>query len=66
MKGHQCGRESQVRNSLHLEVVGSQFCVVDVQDRLGVEPGGDADLWRETKSRKFRKCKVLKSTAQDR
>lgn len=33
-------------NSLHLEIVGSQFRIVDVQDCLGIETRGDANLWK--------------------
>lgn len=50
MAGQQRG--TQGMHSLHLEIVGSQFCVVDVQDCLGIEPRGDTNLWKENKPSK--------------
>lgn len=38
-------------HSLHLEIIGSQFCVVDVQECLGIEPGGNSDLRRRENRR---------------
>lgn len=45
------GREGQRMHSLHLEIIGSQFCVVDVQECLGIEPGGNSDLRRRENRR---------------
>lgn len=44
-------REGQRVHSLHFEIIGSQFSVVDVQDCLGIEPGGNTDLTRRENRR---------------
>lgn len=45
-------------HSLHLEVVSSQFGIVDIQHCLGVEPGGHADLQMGIKEiQGVRKCR---------
>lgn len=36
-------------HSLHLEILGSQLCIVSVQDGFGIELGGDANLRAEQK-----------------
>ena len=42
-----CTHSAPQDHSLHLEVVRCQFGVVDVQDDLGVDPVGEADLREE-------------------
>lgn len=65
MKFHVCGSAERGRgintqrmHSLHFEIIRSQFCVVNVQDCLGIEPGGDTNLRRKRKTEK----QVRKST----
>lgn len=54
VKFHLCGSRisTQRMHSLHFEVIGSQFCIVNVQDCLGIEPRGDTDLRRKKKQTK--------------
>lgn len=46
VKFHLCGRCVWRMRSLGLEIVSCQFCVVNVQDCLCTESGGNTNLWK--------------------
>lgn len=66
VKFHVCGRaergkgiNTQRMHSLHFEIISSQFCIVNVQDCLSIEPRGDTNLRRKKKTGKqIRKSSV--------
>lgn len=52
------GRNTWKIHSLHFEIISSQFCVVNIQDCLGIESRGSTNLRTEKKGKQVRKHTV--------
>lgn len=51
--------------SLHLEIIGSQLGIVNVQDLFGIELGGNANLQTEQKEQKFKGDSTFKASERN-